>query len=45
MIYSENKNYESALNLCAKFLMIDPNHVGIKDKYEELRKKVLEKEF
>ncbi|HDZ19496.1 hypothetical protein LCGC14_0564490 [marine sediment metagenome] len=42
MIYFENKNYESALKACTKFLMINPNHVGIKEKYEELRKKVLE---
>ncbi len=39
MIYSYNKSYKSALNSCTKFLMINPNHVGIKEKYEELRKK------
>ena len=41
-IYYEKKDYESALTTCAKFLMIEPNHVGIKEKYEELNKKIIE---
>lgn len=39
MIYSEKKNYESALISCAKFLKIEPNHIGIKEKCKDLKKK------
>ena len=42
IIYSEKKDYERALISCAKFLKIEPNHVGIKEKCKELKKKVIE---
>ena len=42
LIYSEVKNYESALNSCIKFLKIDPTHVGVKERYKKLRKEILE---
>ena len=39
MIYSEKKDYESALVSCVKFLKIEPNHIGIKEKCKDLKKK------
>ena len=37
MIYSEKKDYESAIDICAKFLKIEPNHIGIKEKCKKLK--------
>ncbi|HEC38503.1 hypothetical protein LCGC14_0705980 [marine sediment metagenome] len=41
-LYVEKKDYDRALLACKKFLEINPNHVGIIEKFNELKKNTSE---